>query len=248
MLHLDRRQTLLGMGAALMASPATSLAAAPFEWPPIAPAEAGFAPDLEARLDKPIADKRVWNLHGVVIVRNDRLVLERYFAGRGSTRAASATSATSRSSPTRCTTCARARKASSLCSTASRWQQGKVPPPEAPLFAAFPEYADLASEDGRDRLTIHHVLTMTMGTDWDESSLPYSDPRNSEIAMDIAPDRYRYVLERRVVDDARRALDLLRRRDRSARAHHRQGHGQNAARIRARKPVRSARAWARPNG
>ena len=55
-------------------------------------------------------------------------------------------------------------------------------------------------KDGRDRLTIHHVLTMTMGTDWDESSLPYSDPPNSEIAMDFAPDRYRYILERRVVE------------------------------------------------
>ena len=79
-------------------------------------------------------------------------------------------------------------------------QQGKVPPPEAPLFSAFPEYADLADKDGRDRLTIQHVLTMTMGTDWDESSLFYTDPRNSETAMDNAPDRYRYILERRVVD------------------------------------------------
>jgi CubicO group peptidase (beta-lactamase class C family) len=41
---------------------------------------------------------------------------------------------------------------------------------------------------------------MTMGTDWDESSLFYTDPRNSETAMDNAPDRYRYILERRVVD------------------------------------------------
>ena len=39
-----------------------------------------------------------------------------------------------------------------------------------------------------------------MGTDWDETSLVYSDPRNSETAMDNALDRYRYILERRVVD------------------------------------------------
>jgi hypothetical protein len=36
-----------------------------------------------------------------------------------------------------------------------------------------------------------------MGTDWDESSVPYIDPRNSETAMDSAPDRYRYILQRR---------------------------------------------------
>ena len=123
-------------------------------------------------------------------------------------------------------------------------QQGKVPPPEAPLFSAFPEYGDLADKDGRDRLTIQHVLTMTMGTDWDESSLFYTDPRNSETAMDNAADRYRYILERRVVDTpgahwtyagaarrryAGRALDLLRRRNRFARAHDREGLGQNVA-------------------
>ena len=43
-------------------------------------------------------------------------------------------------------------------------------------------------------ICIHHALTMTMGTDWDELSIPYTDPANSEIAMDRAPDRYRYVL------------------------------------------------------
>src|SRR5262249_14652442 len=75
------------------------------------------------------------------------------------------------------------------------------PPPEAPLFAAFPEHADLAGRDGRERLTVHHALSMSMGTDWDETSLPYTDPNNSEIAMDLAPDRYRYVLERRVVPE-----------------------------------------------
>jgi len=75
-----------------------------------------------------------------------------------------------------------------------------VPPPEAPLFSAFREHADLADKAGRNRLTVQHVLTMTMGTDWDESSLVYSDPRNSETATDNAPDRYRYVLERPVVD------------------------------------------------
>jgi hypothetical protein len=33
-----------------------------------------------------------------------------------------------------------------------------------------------------------------MGTDWDESSLPYADPRNRETAMNDAPDRYLYVI------------------------------------------------------
>ena len=58
-----------------------ALAAAGPELVPIAPGESGFAPDLAANLDKAVAERRVWNLRGVIIVRNGRLVLERYFEG-----------------------------------------------------------------------------------------------------------------------------------------------------------------------
>jgi hypothetical protein len=47
--------------------------AAEAPWLFISPNEAGFTPDLEARLDEAIAEKRVWNLHGIVIVREGRL-------------------------------------------------------------------------------------------------------------------------------------------------------------------------------
>jgi CubicO group peptidase (beta-lactamase class C family) len=76
---------------------------------------------------------------------------------------------------------------------------GKVPPPEAKLYDQFPEYADLAREPGRDRITIHHLLSMTLGFDWDELIIPYGDPRNAEDAMEASPDRYRFILSRPVV-------------------------------------------------
>ncbi len=53
-----------------------------------------------------------------------------------------------------------------------------------------------------------HVLSMTMGVEWDELTLPYTDPRNSEIAMEAAPDRYRYVLSRPDHRSARCEVDL----------------------------------------
>jgi CubicO group peptidase (beta-lactamase class C family) len=165
----------------------------------IAPQDAGFAPDLGARLDKAIADRRVWNLHGLLVLRDGRLLLERYFEGDDQARGIGGIGHVTFKSDTMhdLRSCSKS-IIGLLYGIALR--QGKVPSPEIPLFSAFPEYADLASKDGRDRLTIQHVLTMTMGTDWDESSLVYSDPRNSETAMDVAPDRYRYILERRVVD------------------------------------------------
>lgn len=139
-----------------MASPATRLGAEQFEWQAIAPAEAGFAPDLEARLDRLIAEKRAWNLHGVVVARHGRLVLERYFEGEDEARGrrigkVSFTAATLHDMRSV------SKSAVSLLYGVAL-EQRKVPPPEAPLLASFPEHADLAAEAGRERLTIHHAL------------------------------------------------------------------------------------------
>jgi CubicO group peptidase (beta-lactamase class C family) len=198
MSNLGRRHVLLGLGAALMAAPIASRAAA-YDWQPIAPADAGFAPDMEARLDKLIADKRAWKLHGVVVVRNGRLVMERYFGDEDTARGQGLGPVTFTADTLHDMRSVSKGVVGLLYGIAL--EQGRVPPPQAPLFDSFPEYADLRGAQGRDRLTLHHVLTMTMGTDWDETSIPYSDPANSEIAMDRAPDRFRYILERRVVEE-----------------------------------------------
>lgn len=57
---------------------------------------------------------------------------------------------------------------------------GRVPAPHSKLLEQFAEYPELAGDSARQRLTIEHALTMTLGTEWDELSIPYSDPRNSE--------------------------------------------------------------------
>src|SRR5262249_40899968 len=78
--------------------------------------------------------------------------------------------------------------------------EGKVPPPDASLYEQFPEYEDLIEADPRRReRTIEHALTMTLGLQWDEISIPYSDPKNDEIGMEMAKDRYRFILERPVI-------------------------------------------------
>jgi len=167
------------------------------EWVAVSLSEPGFKSDLEALLDKATAEKRVWNLHGVVIMRDGRLVLERYFEGEDNARGTPLGKV--------------AFKADTLHDLRSVSKgivgllygialgDGKVPPPEATLFASFPEYIDLAADPARNRWTIQNVLTMTMGTDWDELGVPYTDSANSEIAMDMAPDRYRFVLGAPVV-------------------------------------------------
>lgn len=77
---------------------------------------------------------------------------------------------------------------------------GLVPEPEEPLLPNFPEYPDLAADPDRARLTVEHALTMTLGLAWDED-VPYTGTENSEIAMEHAPDRNRYVLERPIAEE-----------------------------------------------
>ncbi len=193
----SRRPLLTAAGGILVSELIDANSGAVLDWPAAPPTEAGFADDLEARLDKAVAEKRVWNIHSVIVVRNGWLVLERYFDGQDDARgkplgAVSFTSDTLHDLRS-------ASKSIVGLLYGIALAAGKVPPPEQPLAQSFPEYADLFVDSGRSRWTVHHALSMTMGTDWDELSIPYTNPANSEIAMDRSPDRYRYVLERPIV-------------------------------------------------
>lgn len=78
--------------------------------------------------------------------------------------------------------------------------RGLVPGTAESILAHFPEYADLAEDPMRSRLTIRHALTMSLGLEWHED-VPYTSAANSEIAMELAADRFRFILERPVVEE-----------------------------------------------
>src|SRR5581483_9082552 len=84
--NISRRRLLAATGGALMGGSMGKSVAATLDWNMARPSEAGFSDDLNARLDKAIADKRIWNMHAVVVVRGGRLVLERYFDGEDNAR------------------------------------------------------------------------------------------------------------------------------------------------------------------
>jgi CubicO group peptidase (beta-lactamase class C family) len=195
--ELSRRQILMASAAILGGQSIRTTAAAETGWLSISPSEAGFTSDLDALLDKAVTEKRIWSLHGVVVVRKGRLVLERYFEGEDDARGRPLGRVAFK--PDTLHDLRSASKSIVGLLYGIALADGKVPPPDAPLLASFPEYPDLAADPARNRWTIHNVLTMTMGTDWDEQSVPYSDPTNSETAMDMAPDRYRFVLGAPVV-------------------------------------------------
>lgn len=189
-MHRIHLPVLLAVTVVLVSAYRTSPAD---DWSRADLADAGFAPDIGEKIDAGVREGRFQNLHGVVVVRGGKLVLERYYAGederwgrpRGRVVFDADTLHDLRSV---------SKSIVSLLYGIAR-AEGKAPPLDAPLVDQFPEYPELAEDPMRRRMTVAHALSMMLGTEWNER-LPYTDPRNSEVAMEQADDRYRFVLDR----------------------------------------------------
>ncbi|MCP3463925.1 MULTISPECIES: serine hydrolase [unclassified Bradyrhizobium] len=182
---LDRRRLLAVLGAGL-AAPRTLLAAAPSE-------------AIAQRLADAERNGKVFGLHALLVSQGGKFVFEHY--GQGVDVAWDRLLDNVVFGPDVAHDLRSVSKSVVGLAYGVALAAGKVPPPDAKLYGQFPEYADLARQPGRDKITIHHVLSMTLGFDWDELTIPYGDPRNSEMAMEAAADRYRFILERPIVGE-----------------------------------------------
>jgi CubicO group peptidase (beta-lactamase class C family) len=155
-----------------------------------------FPGDLGERLDAGIRSGLLRGLHAVLLLRAGKPVLERYYEGTDESwgQALGHVAFT----PDTLHDLRSVTKSIVGLLYGIALDRGLVPPPDAPLLAEFPDYPDLAGDPQRQQLRIEHALNMSLGLEWDEQ-LPYTNPENSEIAMEKAADRYRFVLERRVV-------------------------------------------------
>ncbi len=190
-LQMNRRRWLQ-TGAALAALGCTACASvAPGGGP-----STGLAEDLGERLDQGVKSGGLVNLHAVVVMRHGRLALERYFEGEDERWGEPLGKVAFHADSLHDVRSVSKSIVGLLYGIALA--EGKVPTLDTPLVQAFPAYKDLAADEGRRAILISHALGMTMGLQWDED-LPYSDPRNSEIAMERSSDRYRYVLEQPIV-------------------------------------------------
>ena len=190
-----RRLSLLGGALIVVSYNQVDLASAD-DWQSIAPADAGFAPNVGELLDKAVGRGDLPNLHAVVVARHGKLVLERYYEGRDERLGGPLGTVTFGPDVEHDLRSVSKSIVGLLYGIAL--DDGQVPALDQPLVDQFPAYDDLRRDPERRRMTVAHALTMTLGTEWDES-LPYSDPRNSEIAMEKAADRYRFVLDRPLV-------------------------------------------------
>jgi CubicO group peptidase (beta-lactamase class C family) len=72
-----------------------------------------------------------------------------------------------------------------------------------PYFEGF----RVGSDARWSALTLRDLLTMTAGIRWDETTVTYTDPRNSCAAMEASPDWVQFVLEQPMAEDPGRVFN-----------------------------------------
>jgi CubicO group peptidase (beta-lactamase class C family) len=163
-------------------------------WSLASQANVGLDPARLCALDAFIAQWPQANIHAVVVARNGKLVMERYFSGAderwgdelGTVKFGPEVKHDLRSI---------SKSATSLL-VGIALSEGKFPSLDSSVFDTFPEYADLRTPD-KARITFRDLLTMSSGLAWDENQ-PWNDPRNNEAGMINAADPFRYILSQPV--------------------------------------------------
>lgn len=148
---------------------------------------AGYA----ASLEQSIRAAEFPNLHSVVIIHGGRTTFERYLEGQDERRGEPLGTVKFDRETLHDVRSVTKSIVSILFGIAIA--EGAIASIDEPVSNYFPEYGDLRTPE-RLRIRLRHVVSMTSGLHWDERTFPYTDARNSEIAMDLAMDRYRYIL------------------------------------------------------
>ncbi len=134
------------------------------------------------------------NIHSVLLVKDNKLVLEEYYPGRTVFNQFINFNRNTLHNMHSVT------KSFNSALVGIAMMEGKINSVEEKLHTFFPEHSDILLTGGRDEITLEHVLTMSAGLEWDERSYPYEDVRNDHAQMYNRQDWIRYVLEKPIVE------------------------------------------------
>jgi CubicO group peptidase (beta-lactamase class C family) len=144
-----------------------------------------IAPFVQMLIETPMDSVRSQQIHGVLIARNGRLVLEEYFHGFHRERLHDTRSA-----------------AKSITSflVGAAMQSGVPISPSTPVYQVMESPATLAGLEPRKRaLTLEHLLTMSSGLDIDDSDPNSVGNEETMQEQQGQPDWYRYTLDLKTV-------------------------------------------------
>jgi CubicO group peptidase (beta-lactamase class C family) len=135
------------------------------------------------------------NIHSLLIMKDNQLIYENYFAGYDEISGSSLgyiehgqkdihdARSISKSVVSACIGVA--------------LQKGLLKSVDEPIFNYFPEY-ESNFDSLKRKITIRHLITMSGGMDWDEMG-SYGSIMNSELRMDLSFNPIKYILNRKIV-------------------------------------------------
>ena len=136
---------------------------------------------IELLIRKCLDGKTFPKTDSVLIARNGKLVLEEYFHRQTREKQHTLQSAT---------------KSVTSMLVGIAIERGEIEGVEQLVYPIFPEYKGRKWIDEEYDITLKDVLTMTGGLDWDETSLPFTNPKNDNTAMNLSGDWIGYTLDK----------------------------------------------------
>ena len=152
--------------------------------------DAGLDSTIINKIDTAITNGTYPNIHSLLITRNNKLVYEKYWAGKDQ-RWGDDLGLIDHNQESLHDIRSISKSIVSAC-VGIAIDQGKIKNVDQRVFDFFPEHAKLDTGI-RSALTIKHLLTMSSGIVWNED-IPYDNPENSEIRMTRSPNQVEYVL------------------------------------------------------
>ena len=142
-------------------------------------------------LTKQIRRQRWGNIHALVIARHGLLVYEEYFAGHDERLGKSLGRVVFDQHRLHDVRSISKTVTSTLVGIALA--RGEIRSIDTPLRELLPTYRRLLV-NGKEAISLRHVLTMSAGLRWDEESIPYTNPKNDERRLSKSPDPAAFVL------------------------------------------------------
>lgn len=156
------------------------------------PADVGADPAFIDELVSDIRAEKIRNIHGLIILKDDKIITEEYF-DEFSRNKLHYTASVSKSF------------ASALLGLAidHGFFDGDIQAVlDRNVSELFPAYRDLIMEDPlKSGLKLKHLLSMTAGFEWDEHSYPYSDPRNDCHRINHSDDPMKFLFDRKLIHE-----------------------------------------------
>lgn len=139
-------------------------------------------------------------VHGIVVIKDGRLVFEEYFPGEDLDLSdmANGIAFTERDfNRNMLHSAASVSKSVTSVLLGIAVDEGLIQDTQQTMFSYFSDYAQL-SDPSKSQITLEQMLTMTSGLPWDESP-NYEDPNNDLVAMVSSGDPIAYVLSKPMV-------------------------------------------------